>query len=136
MSRPTLLAHRWIAVLREWRAEAQRERAWRNALRFESSIDWGKMQGRSHFALFPRQDVENCRFDVALQARHDAFLARSRHQSESRDCFGCGRFAEELEWIYFQSPVWTWTQQNGRAGWLLYCPQCDNQVCFHRSRMS
>ena len=44
--------------------------------------------------------------------------------------------ADDLEWIFFQSALWTWTEGCGRAGWIVYCPRCDNQVCFHRLRMS
>lgn len=131
-----LLRRRWIELLREWRDEALQQRAWQHSLRAEAETDWVALAGRQHFALFPRREVESCRFDVALQAAHDAGLARVRHGSSSRACFGCGRPAEALEWIFFQSALWTWTQQCGRAGWIVYCPHCDNQVCFHRSRMS
>ena len=130
------LLQRWIALLREWREDALRQRAWRHALRAEAGIDWDKLEGKKHFAIFPRHDVDNCRSDVSLQASQDSILARSRHQAHCRACFGCGRFPEHLEWIFFQSPVWTWTEQSGRAGWIVYCPECDNQVSFHRSRMS
>ena len=105
-------------------------------MRGEAAIDWDVLQGRRHFAIFPRSDVEDCRTDVALQASNDPALARSLHQAHSRACFGCGSAPEEMEWFFFQSPVWTWTRQSGRAGWIVYCPGCDNQVAFHQSRMS
>lgn len=131
-----ILVRRWITVLREWRAEAIRQRAWREALRAEAGIDWDTLEGKKHFAIFPRGDVDACRTDVSLQAGQDAIGARARFELQSRNCFGCGRPADEIEWIYFQSPLWTWTEQSGRAGWIVYCPRCDNQVTFHRSRMS
>lgn len=131
-----LLVLRWIRVLREWRQEAEEQRTWREALRVESRIDWGTLEGKKHFALFPRRDVEFCRNDVALQTANDAIAARSRFVLHSRDCFGCGKPTDELEWIFFQSPLWTWTEQSGRAGWIVYCARCDNQVSFHLCRMS
>lgn len=136
MHRNKSLIYRWVRVLREWRAEALQQREWRHALRAEAAIDWGTLEGKKHFALLPRREVHLCRTDVALQAAEDSLAARSRHGAHSRACFGCGRPAEDLEWIFFQSPLWTWTEQSGRAGWIVYCPLCDNQVSFHRSRMS
>src|SRR5690606_6619756 len=110
--------------------------AWAESLRAESGTDWGSLGGRQHFSIFPHRDLAACRGDVALQAAHDAHAARLRLGSASRDCFGCGDDPEALEWVFFQSPLWTWTEQSGRAGWIVYCPRCDNQVCFHRLRMS
>ena len=130
------LVQRWIDLLREWRAEAIQLREWRNSLRAETETNWGSLAGRQHFAIFPRRDLRDCREDVALQARHDALAARLRYEPDSRDCFGCSREPYQLEWIFFRSALWTWEQQCGRAGWIVYCPTCDNQVSFHRSRMS
>lgn len=130
------LIRRWIELLREWRSEALQERAWEASLRMEAATDWGSLAGRQNFAIFPRREVADCREDVALQAAHDALGARLRHEPESRDCFGCGREPYQMEWIFFQSALWTWTRQCGRAGWIVYCPRCDNQVSFHLSRMS
>lgn len=132
---PTVV-RRWIELLREWRSEALQQRAWQESLRAESGMDQAILEGKRHFAIFPRPDVRACRGDIALQAANDACGARFRYVSVSRDCFGCGRAADELEWIFFQSALWTWTDGCGRAGWIVYCPQCDNQVCFHRLRMS
>lgn len=130
------LLQRWITLLREWRQEALQQRAWERSLHAESQTNWGKLHGRQHFAIFPRADVEACREDVFLQKSNDALAARLRYAPDSRDCFGCGRTPDDLEWVFFQSAMWTWTQQRGRAGWIVYCPRCDNQVCFHRLRMS
>ena len=135
MSNPKIVL-RWIELLREWRQEALQQRAWQDALRAEADTDWAALEGRQHFALFPRRELRACRGDVALQASHDSLAARIRYGAISRDCFGCGRTADELEWVFYQSALWTWTEQCGRAGWIVYCPRCDNQVCFHRSRMS
>ena len=136
MPRPTTLTHRWIRHLREWRAELAAQRAWRRALQAESFTDWDSLSGRRHFALFPHEEVSGCREDLALQAQEDAAGARARFLRRSRPCFGCQSSAESLEWIFFQSPVWTWVQRCGRAGWIVYCAACDNQVSFHRTRMS
>lgn len=132
----TTVVRRWIELLREWRGEALRKRAWQESLRAEANTDWGSLEGRQHFAIFPRPELRACRGDVALQSAHDAAAARFRYELRSRDCFGCGRRPEELEWIFYQSALWTWTEQCGRAGWIVYCPRCDNQVSFHGSRMS
>src|SRR5690606_33505026 len=106
MSSTSSLIQRWIEVLREWRAEALQQRAWQASLRAEAETDWASLEGRQHFALFPRLDVEACRGDVGLQAAHDAQVARLLHEVDSRDCFGCGRRPGELEWVYFQSALW------------------------------
>ena len=132
----TTLVQRWIELVREWRAEALQQRAWQDSLRAEADTDWASLEGRQHFTLFPQRDVRACREDMALQASQDALAARLRHASTSRACFGCGTHPHDLEWIFFQSALWTWTEQCGRAGWIVYCPRCDNQVSFHRSRMS
>lgn len=130
------LAERWIALLREWRDEVRAQRAWRRALAMEAFDDWESLESRRHFSIFPLEEVLACREDLALQTGQDPEAARGRFVRRSRACFGCGRDPVELEWIFFQSPLWTWLQRCGRAGWVVYCTACDNQVSFHRTRMS
>lgn len=47
-------------------------------------------------AYYPLEDVEACMNDVI-----DAI-------PNSRSCFLCGKKSEELKWIIFRSPKWTW----------------------------
>ncbi len=45
-------------------------------------------------------------------------------------CPKCGRNSEELIWIEFRSPEWTWRSLMGRQGPLSICPECKIQVEF------
>ena len=49
-----------------------------------------------------------------------------KHQS----CPKCGVKSQNLYWIYFISPAWTWEKLCGRAGYLSICPACKIQVEF------
>lgn len=50
--------------------------------------------------------------------------------TEHRPCPLCARPSDELEWIKFSSPAWTWKHMAGRAGPLSICPSCKIQVEF------
>ena len=50
--------------------------------------------------------------------------------SNHRPCPLCGKPSEELKWIYFDSPGWTWQQLCGRAGPMSICPDCGCIVEF------
>jgi hypothetical protein len=45
-------------------------------------------------------------------------------------CPKCGLRSENLDWINFRSPDWTWEHLCGRAGPLSICPECKIQVEF------
>ena len=85
--------------------------------------------------LFPWDDVDAARDDTRLQAEHDAENARKLHGSEVR-CPKCSRSGDELAWVYFKSPPWTWQSLCGRAGWLAICDGCRAQAGFFLKLMS
>ncbi len=79
--------------------------------------------------MFPQDDVDAARNDKGLQAKHDAESAR-RLYGNGVTCPKCSRTGDELTWIYFRSPAWTWQSLCGRAGWLAVCDPCRTQVSF------
>ncbi len=46
-------------------------------------------------------------------------------------CPRCGRGGHTLTWLYFRSPMWTWVELCGRAGYLAVCEPCRVQVAFY-----
>lgn len=68
--------------------------------------------------LFPWEDVDAC-MDNGIKplANH-------------KPCPICGKASEDLTWIRFRSPNWTWYNRMGREGPLSICPDCHNQVEF------
>ncbi len=69
---------------------------------------------------FPEEDVVRCK-NRRLNAADFA---------GQNSCPRCGRKSEELIWINFRSPSWTWRELCGRAGPLSLCPDCSIQVQF------
>lgn len=45
-------------------------------------------------------------------------------------CLVCGRPSEELKWIHFSTPQWTWENLLGREGAMSICTDCHCQVEF------
>ena len=70
---------------------------------------------------FPWSDVKSC-----LKDKLDNMKFKG-HQN----CPKCGRHSEDLVWIMFNSPLWTWENLCGRKGPLSICPDCKIQVEFH-----
>ena len=84
--------------------------------------------------IFPFDDVRACARNAQLQRR-----ARQRHLAHPGDWEDAlNDVAElnpdvrldELEWLWFTSPEWTWDRLCGREGWLLWNPQTGDQVHF------
>jgi hypothetical protein len=69
---------------------------------------------------FPWEDVIAC-FPEILN---------SEDFKNGKSCPECGLPSEQLTWIYFRSPSWTWKHLCGRAGPLSLCPKCRIQVQF------
>lgn len=70
--------------------------------------------------LFPWDDVKLC-----LNKSID-----SERFSGCKECPKCGTNSEDLIWIKFRSPDWTWERLVGRQGPLSICPDCKIQVQF------
>ena len=68
--------------------------------------------------IFPWEDVKKC--------MDDKIEAVPNHLP----CPICGKPSEELDWIGFSSPKWTWDNLMGRMGPLSICPDCHCQVEF------
>lgn len=72
---------------------------------------------KSHF---PWKDVRAC-FNKSLPK-----VDFKNHDK----CPKCGMHSEDLIWIEFRSPDWTWKEFCGRQGPLSICPECKIQVEF------
>jgi hypothetical protein len=95
--------------------------------------------------LFPIKDVAASRSDTELQAEHAPDLPHAKERLTQRlartsddapRCGCCQRSADDLLWVYFRSPEWTWENACGRAGWLLICPVSDDHVEFMLESMN
>jgi len=69
-------------------------------------------------ARFPKEDVHACMHKT---------LDPLQFSNYSR-CPQCKLPPEELTWIEFISPPWTWKARCGRQGPLSLCPVCGIQV--------
>jgi hypothetical protein len=91
---------------------------------------------------FPWDDVEKCRNTAVSIGAPPAILTLRPHQRKesyakgAHPCPFCGRQADQLTWIYFVSPEWTWQKLCGRAGWLTVCDTCHAQINFFCEQMS
>ena len=92
--------------------------------------------------IFPVEDVRRCARDVRMQED-----ARRQHGIRDVDLEDLTQDVRELlddpaedltgmQWIYFSSPDWTWDALCGRAGWLLWNPQTEDQVYFDMTVLS
>lgn len=75
---------------------------------------------------FPWIDVKSCLKDKLDNMKFKGHL----------NCPKCGRHSENLVWIMFDSPSWTWENLCGRKGPLSICPDCKIQVDFQCYIMS
>ena len=69
---------------------------------------------------FPWEDVIACMNDTLVS---DDFI-------KQKECPNCGTKSEDLIWVEFRSPKYTWEQMCGRAGPLSICNKCNIQVEF------
>jgi hypothetical protein len=74
----------------------------------------------SHETIFPWED---------LKARFK-YILKSNDFKNHKSCPKCGKVSENLIWINFSSPSWTWEHLCGREGPLSICPDCCIQVEF------
>ena len=73
-------------------------------------------------AYFPLKDVEAC--------MNSNESSKMESLPNHHPCPLCRKPSEELKWIYFDSPGWTWQQLCGRAGPMSICPECGCIVEF------
>jgi len=86
----------------------------------EKGIEYDKWELEK--AYFPLKDVEAC--------MNSEKTAKMTPFSNLRACPLCGKPSEELKWIWFKSPQWTWQKLCGRAGPMSICPDCGCIVEF------
>ena len=82
----------------------------------ESEIQRRLADGESD--IFPWNDVEAC-MDKLIDVRSNCI-----------PCPICGKPSEDLLWIHFRSPLWTWKRLCGCEGALSICPDCHWQIEF------
>ncbi len=82
----------------------------------EKGIKYDKSQIVAPY--FPLQNVEAC-LDNVMGVIPD-----------SLPCPVCGKPSDQLRWIEFSSPQWTWENLCGRMGPLSICPDCGCLVEF------
>lgn len=82
----------------------------------EKGIEYDRMQISN--AYFPLKDVEACMDKVIPPLPNHL------------PCPLCGKPSEQLTWINFKSPQWTWKELMGRSGPLSICPDCHCLVEF------
>jgi hypothetical protein len=70
--------------------------------------------------IFPFDDVMAC-----IEQKID-----EKQFANHKSCPKCETQSENLYWINFKSPEWTWQKLCGRAGYLSLCPKCGIQVEF------
>lgn len=90
--------------------------------------------------LFPLEDVRACADDPDRQRqawRTSPFPAEwlegEKRIAEQRFPDACMNSAE---WIYFESPDWTWDALCGRAGWILFDRATGDQWAFVATMVS
>jgi hypothetical protein len=95
----------------------------------EKGIEYNR--GEIEDAYFPLKDVEACMDGCRSFIKHLSDR-RLEDKANHRPCPLCGKPSEELKWIYFDSPKWTWENLMGRAGPMSICPDCGCIVEFIR----
>ena len=72
---------------------------------------------------FPLEHIIACMQDDILQARH-RLADTERYQGSLSEP------PENVVWVYFKSPAWTWENLCGRAGWLVITKEPPREVAF------
>ena len=70
------------------------------------------------YKIFPWADVDRCMENVI------------EPEANGKSCPVCGKPSEQLHWIDFRSPQWTWENLCGRRGFMSICKECRCQVEF------
>lgn len=86
----------------------------------EKGIEYDEQEIRN--AYFPLEDVEAC--------MNSEESARVKPEPNHHSCPLCGKPSEELKWICFNSPQWTWENLMGSGGPMSICPDCGCIVEF------
>ncbi len=94
----------------------------------EKGIEYKKWEIRE--AYFPLEDVEACMNDCESTFIKHLSDRHLEDKANHRPCPLCGKPSEELKWICYNSPTWTWENLMGRGGPMSICPDCGCLVEF------
>ena len=94
----------------------------------EKGIEYDKREISD--AYFPLKDVEACLNDTNSSFVKLLSEPYIKNNANRRACPLCGKPSEELKWICFKSPQWTWQNLSGRGGPMSICPDCRCIVEF------
>ena len=94
----------------------------------EKGIEYDEWKLRKPY--FPLKDVEACMDDCGSEFIKLLSERRIEDKTNHRPCPLCGKPSEELKWICFNSPTWTWKNLMGRGGPMSICPDCGCIVEF------
>jgi hypothetical protein len=72
---------------------------------------------------FPLEHIIACMRDDTLQSRHSLTDMERYQESLSEP-------PENVVWVYFKSPAWTWENLCGRAGWMAVAKEPMREVAF------
>ncbi len=88
--------------------------------------------------IFPPEHVEASVNDGELQRdKLRALDDRTRKGLELLRIETLGTEAgDRITWVYFRSPDWSWAQEAGVEGWLLYDPETKQQHAFLTTAIS
>lgn len=82
---------------------------------------------RQRSVIFPWEDVDACGHNNLF---FKAFGQVLKNDNKHKSCPQCGKPSEQLRWIWFSSPSWTWDNFMGQAGYMSICDKCHRQVDF------
>lgn len=85
-----------------------------------------RKQSFAYFNPFPTKDIKNCLNDTIER----------KHFINHRSCLKCDRKSEDLLWIQFKSPDYTWKNLMGIEGSLSICEKCGIPVEFITAKMN
>ena len=71
-------------------------------------------------------EIKNC--SVEYEFRNFVPADQEKIKSHVCPCPSCGLNPEELVWIEYRSPNWTWRNLCGRQGYISLCPHCKKAV--------
>jgi hypothetical protein len=84
--------------------------------------------------IFATEDVRACAANRRLQrrAKHRDGYSDARFDDLTNDVREMHPDVplDGTEWIWFESPDWTWDALCGRAGWMLWHPGTGDQIYF------
>ena len=88
---------------------------------------------------FPWEDVEACMKDtIAWEEVKDYVIKHGEYDANWLycSCPKCGEQPQNLHWIHFRSPPYTWSNLMGTEGYLAICNKCKKEVSYFQTAMN